>query len=295
MFERILVPLDGSVAAEMVLPYVVDATANFASDIFLVRVAESASPVICRDCSAYLEIAGQKLNSALESWGVPPGGKVKTQLLTGNPAIEILKYAAEIDARLIAVASRGASGAGPWPLGNIAAKILRASSIPILLIRQPASEERLAAKKLVSKILAPLDGSNLGEAAIPLITGIAAKTGAEIVLFRVIEPASAFAGPTGEVAWNFLSTYEANARVPVVSYLERVKSSLAGSHSVTSGMGEGPAAGEIIDYARANGIDLIAMSTHGRSGIGRWVYGSVAEKVLHSGDEPVLVVRPKNG
>jgi nucleotide-binding universal stress UspA family protein len=294
MFERIIVPLDGSVAAEMVLPYVVEETANFASDIFLVRVTESSSPVICRDCGAYLDTTAQQLSSMLESWGVKPGTNIKTQLLTGNPAIEILKYAAEIDARLIAVASRGASGAGPWPLGNIAAKILRASSIPVLLIRNPATAERLREKKLVKKILAPLDGSKLGEAAMPLVTGIADKTGAEIVLFRVVEPATAFAGPTGEVAWNFLSTYEANARVPVVSYLEQMKTSMSGHYAVSSGMGEGPAAGEIIDYARLNGIDLIAMSTHGRSGIGRWVYGSVAEKVLHSGEEPVLVVRPKN-
>jgi nucleotide-binding universal stress UspA family protein len=294
MFERIIVPLDGSVAAEMVLPYVVETAANFASEIFLVRVAESASEVICRDCSAYLETAGPKLGSMLAQRGAPLDKSVRTQLLSGNAAIEILKYAGEIDARLIAVASRGASNQGPWPLGNIAAKILRASSIPVLLIRKPASDQRIAEKKLVNKILAPLDGSKLGEAAIPLATAIAAKTGAEIVLFRVVESVTAFAGPTGEIAWNFMSSYEANARAPVLSYLDRMKESLA-SPAVSTAVGEGQAAGEIIDYARLNNIDLIAMSTHGRSGVGRWVYGSVAEKVLHSGEEPVLVVRPKNG
>ncbi len=54
----------------------------------------------------------------------------------------------------------------------------------------------------------------------------------------------------------------------------------------------GPAADRIIDYAKENAIDLIAMSTHGRSGISRWVFGSVTDKVLHAGDIPVLVVRP---
>ena len=52
---------------------------------------------------------------------------------------------------------------------------------------------------------------------------------------------------------------------------------------------------EIIDYAKANDIDLIAMSTHGRSGIGRWVFGSVTDKVLHAGDTPVLVVSASKG
>jgi nucleotide-binding universal stress UspA family protein len=296
MFERILVPLDGSDAAEIVFPYVVETAANFASGIFLVRVAESASPVICRDCGAYLDVTRLKLKSMLESWGVPQGTKIETKVLSGNPAVEILKYSGEIDAGLIAVASRGASSTGPWPLGNIAAKILRASSFPVLLVRKQAEDAKLIQKKLVKKILAPLDGSKLGEAAIPLVTGIADKTGAEIVLFRVVEPVTAFAVPTGEIAWNFVGTYETNARIPVMNYLERMKESLSGSRfAVSTATGEGQPAGEIIDYAQLNNIDLIAMSTHGRSGIGRWVYGSVAEKVLHSGDQPVLVVRPKKG
>lgn len=296
MFERILVPLDGSDAAEIVFPYVVENAANFASGIFLVRVSESASPVICRDCTAYLDSARLKLQSALERWGMHPGVQLQTQLLTGNPAVEILKYAGEIDARLIAVASRGASGEGPWPLGNIAAKILGASSIPVLLVRKPADGSKIIEKRLVKRILAPLDGSTLGEAAIPFITELADKTGAEIVLFRVIEPFNVFFGSTSDITWNYIGIFEDNARIPVVNYLERVKKSLSGSHLIIStATGEGQPAVQIIDYAQLNGADLIAMSTHGRSGIGRWVFGSVAEKVLHSGDQPVLVVRPKNG
>jgi nucleotide-binding universal stress UspA family protein len=296
MFEHILVPLDGSNAAEIVFPYVVDFAENFASDIFLVHVAGTASPAINKKAIAYLHGAQLKIKSMLDSWGVQPGKKLETRELTGNPAVEILKYAGNIDAGLIAVASHGESSTGPWPLGNIAAKILRASSYPVLLVRKQAEEARLIQKKLVKKILAPLDGSKLGEAAIPFAVEIANKTGAEIVLFRVVEPVANFAGPTGEIAWNFISTYEKNAQASVINYLERIRQSLSGVRSgLEMATGEGQPASEIIDYAQVNDIDLIAMSTHGRSGIGRWVYGSVTEKVLHSGDQPVLVVQPKTG
>jgi len=61
--------------------------------------------------------------------------------------------------------------------------------------------------------------------------------------------------------------------------------------NTSSELRSGSAAEEIITYAEENNIDLIAMSTHGRSGIGRWVFGSVTDKVLHAGDVPVLTVR----
>ncbi len=296
MFERILVPLDGSEAAEVVFPYVADIASRFGSRIFLTRVCESNSQVIAKECESYLDGAGAKLKSQIEGWQTGPVGDIETRALSGNPAIEILKLAGEIDCGLIAVTSRGASGQGPWPLGNIAAKILRASSYPVLLVRKRAENSRIAQKNLISRIMVPLDGSKLGEATIPIVEALAAKTGAAVTIFRVVEPVPVFAGPTGEVAWSYVTTYERNSRIPVESYLERMKESLRGRlPGIKAATGEGLPAGEIIDFAQGNDIDLIAMSTHGRSGIGRWVYGSVTEKVLHSGDQPVLVVRPKPG
>lgn len=296
MFERILVPLDGSKAAEVVFPYATEITAIFDSKIFLTRVSESSNPAVINECGSYLEGATLQMKSQLENRGVHREAIVQTKVLTGNPAVEILKLAREIDCGLIAVASRGVSSEGPWPLGNIAAKILRASSFPVLLVRKQAEDSKLIEKKLIQKILVPLDGSKLGEAAIPLATELSNKTGAEIVLFRAVEPISAFVGPTGEMAWSLVNAYEKNARYPVLAYLERIKESLQKTiPAISTATGEGLPADQIIDYAQANTIDLIAMSTHGRSGIGRWVFGSVTEKVLHSGDQPVLVVRPRSG
>jgi nucleotide-binding universal stress UspA family protein len=294
MFERILIPLDGSSTAEIVFPYVVDLTQRFGSELFLVHVAETTSPAENQEAVTYLQGARFKIGAMLEDWGAKKDTKIETKELTGNAAVEILKFATEINASLIAVASHGASSTVIWALGNIAAKILRAATFPVLLIRKPAAEASLADKKLIKKILAPLDGSELGEAAIPYVVELARHHEAGIVLFRVVEPVTSFVGPTGEIAWNFINTYEKNAMATVLSYLDRLKNNLSGVDTLLEiATSEGQPAGEIMDYAQANSIDLIAMSTHGRSGIGRWVYGSVTEKILHSGEVPILVVQPK--
>jgi nucleotide-binding universal stress UspA family protein len=77
-----------------------------------------------------------------------------------------------------------------------------------------------------------------------------------------------------------------------MQYLDGIGKKLKGKGlGVSSVVVIGSSADQIIDYAKANTIDLIAMSTHGRTGIGRWIFGSVTDKVLHAGDTPVLVAR----
>jgi nucleotide-binding universal stress UspA family protein len=193
------------------------------------------------------------------------------------------------------MASRGRSGLGPWLLGNIAAKVLRATEKPVLLVRAPAGDSALPEKRLLRKILVPLDGSDLGETTLSHAEALAKNLGAEIVLLRALEPPRPLEGEgayTGKKL-HFRSKEETERRkAAAMEYLDAVgrplrEKGLKVSRAVLSGL----AAEEIIDYARDNGIDLIAMSSHGRSGIGRWVFGSVTDKVVHAGDTPVLVVR----
>ena len=123
----------------------------------------------------------------------------------------------------------------------------------------------------------PLDGSKWGEAAVTLVQALAIALEAEVILFHV----------------NRTNTSE-QRRGALSAYFENMARALkVGGVNVTNVITEGPPADMILDYAEANKIDLIAMSTHGRSGIGRWVLGSVTEKVLHAGDTAVLVVRPR--
>ena len=137
---------------------------------------------------------------------------------------------------------------------------------------------------MYKKILVPLDGSALAEAILPHVTEVARIHNAEVVLLRVAL-AHAFPGvdPTeGQVE----AVREAE------KYLEAMEKEQKERHvKVSSVVRYGHPAEEILDHAAFAVIDLIAMSTHGRSGVSRWVLGSVAEKVLRASSTPLLLVR----
>ena len=140
----------------------------------------------------------------------------------------------------------------------------------------------------------PLDGSKLGEVAIPYAEALAQALGSQLVLFQT------FLTPTLGGAYEYRRTMsridfkeeEEQLRASALNYLDSLgKTFQEKGLTTSSAVRVGSAADQILEYAEANGIDLIAMSTHGRSGIGRWVLGSVTDKVLHAGDTAVLTVR----
>ena len=167
MYERILVPLDGSSAAEIALPYAEEIAAKLGAEIILASVSELAAVETDHLYRSYLERIAEQVQRQIKDWGAKKEAKVKSEVLLGTPASEILRYADESNVSLITMASRGRSSPGPWLLGNIAAKVLRAIGKPVLLIRVPADKAALQQRSLVRRILVPLDGSKLGEEAIP--------------------------------------------------------------------------------------------------------------------------------
>jgi len=292
MYERILVPLDGSSEAEIALPYAEEIAAKLGAEIILASVSELTAVETDHLYRSYLEGIAEQVKRQLKDWGAKEEAKVKSEVLLGTPASEILRYADENNVSLITMASRGRSSRGPWLLGNIAAKVLRATGKPVLLIRAPADKAILQQRNLVRRILVPLDGSKLGEVAIPYAEALAQVLGAEIVLFQ------AFLTPTLPVAYEgrmsptTLKEAEEQIRASAMAYLDSLgKSFQEKGLSTSSVVRLGSAPDQILEYAEANAIDLITMSTHGRSGIGRWVLGSVTDKVLHAGDMAVLTVR----
>ena len=294
MLERILVPLDGSSASEIVLPYVAEITAKTGAETILVRVCGSEATNLVHIYRSYLDHVKEKAKHELERYGPKETAGLRCAVLLGKPATEILRYADENRVDLMVMASRGSSGTGPWLLGNIAAKVLRAAARPILLIRRPAGQTALAREKLLQKILLPLDGSQPGEAAIPLAKEMAQAIGAELILFQVVEaPMTTWAGPSVNMTYEALQDYRERRKPLALSYITRIAKPLQASGVLTStDVAFGYTADEIISYAERNHFDLIAMSTHGWSGIGRWVFGSVTDKVLHAGDIAVMTVPP---
>jgi nucleotide-binding universal stress UspA family protein len=196
------------------------------------------------------------------------------------------------------MASHGRSGIHRWLLGSVAEKVLRGTNRPLLLIR--ASEEAPAAGEVsFDAIIVPLDGSTLGETALEPAIELARSMQMEIVLVRVYElPATAYY--RGEdfpsAAQAFVPSYAelvAAMSREAREYIESKVNELRGRglEKVRGQVMEGKAAEEIIKLARSTKGSMIAMCTHGRSGLKRWVLGSVTEKVVHHAGSPVLVVR----
>ncbi len=147
---------------------------------------------------------------------------------------------------------------------------------------------------MYNKILVPLDGSRLAEQVLPHVMALAACHQSEVVLLKVVTyPTTSLPLSDAEL--------EAGVRDCVecadLDYLRDVAARyFAGSHLKVRAevvTGEGPVVDSILDYAAKANVDLIAMSTHGRTGPARWIIGSVAERVVRASSVPVLLIRAK--
>jgi nucleotide-binding universal stress UspA family protein len=289
MYEKILVPLDGSALAEAALPYAELLSGKLGSEVTLIYVHEATEVSNQRMGQFYLERTVEVTKQGAERGRPPCGGpgiKVKSAVQVGNPAEEIVGYAGKEKADLILMATHGQSGIRNWPLGNVAEKVVRSTNCPVMLIRaNGAHTERVN----ISSVVLPLDGSKEGEAALPYIEQLASKVGARVILLQVL--ATSYVG-LGYTYVAYTEQQIASDSALAKAYLDKVSGRLRQSEIATESVVRlGDAAGEIIDFTDKVGADLVAMSTHGRSGVGRWVFGSVAERVLHFGNKPLLLVR----
>jgi nucleotide-binding universal stress UspA family protein len=146
------------------------------------------------------------------------------------------------------------------------------------------------------RIMVPLDGSKLAECVLPhLETAVKGSDSPEVMLVRAVEPiAIPYGRETTEItSMEQLKAFEAHNRVEAEKYLEEIAARLknAGINAKTYVL-VGKAAEVLSDFAAKNDLDLVIMATHGRSGISRWVWGSVADRLIRSLCIPVLVVRP---
>jgi nucleotide-binding universal stress UspA family protein len=156
----------------------------------------------------------------------------------------------------------------------------------VMLIRGRAPEEALKQGKLLRRIVVPLDGSEIGEAALCYAVTLAKKTGAEIALIEVFEQVKG----VGASGARYSIPDDESVRKSLLSYLDHVAGPIKSEGlKVSTTVLFGKAADNIVEYAEKNEIDLIALSTHGRSGLGRWVLGNVTDKILHTGNVAVLV------
>lgn len=279
MYTRILVPLDGSKLAEQVLPHVRRLASAFGLHMELLSTFDP--PFIYRgpNPSSYPHqiednLRAQSLDylnrikSSMNHLGLP----VSCTVYLGEPASWIVSEAERDPNTLIAMSTHGRSGITRWVLGSVADQVLRATTAPILMLRSQ-DEETPTKEASLTSVIVPLDGSSLAEQVLPHVVALVQALRLSVTLVRV----SSHHG-------------EAEAR----GYLQKVGEKLhqEGASSVKEVVLNGHPATAIVDIARDIPNCLVTMTTHGHSGIGRWILGSVTDQVVRQSGSPVLVVHP---
>lgn len=299
MYSKILIPLDGSKTAEKVLPYARSLVGKFKVPVELLAVVDIGEIAMhmasekARFLDTMIEDATRQSTSYLQGIAATfPGTTVTCSVEKGKAEECIIEKGATDKAMLITMATHGRSGLNRFLLGSVAEKVLRGAVNPLLLIRatEGAGSEGAAT---INSLIVPLDGSALAENVLPMAVEMAKQLDLEIELFRAYQiPYNVYAGDEGFYAGNF-DELIAGVRDEATEYLDKKTAELKklGVTKVSCVSKEGFAGDEIISLGRKTPDNVIAMSSHGRSGVKRWVLGSVAETVVrHSGD-PVLIVR----
>jgi len=299
MYTKILIPLDGSKTAEKVLPYARFLAGSLKLPVELLAVVDIVEMAthISADRARYLDtmIEDSVRNSEQYLRGVAgtfPGANTKCTVEKGKTEQMIIETAAEDKGTLVTMATHGRSGINRWLLGSVAEKVLRGGTNPMLLVR--ATEEgKTDGGATLKSIVVPLDGSELAEGVLAMVAELAKTLKLAVVLFRAYNiPYNAYASAEGYAAIDYEELLAA-MREEAVDYLEKKTEAVKklGVANVSNVAKEGFAADEIISLARKSPDNLIAMCTHGRSGVKRWMLGSVTETVVRHSADAVLVLR----
>ncbi|MBI3742691.1 MAG: universal stress protein [Chloroflexi bacterium] len=293
MFERILLPLDGSPLSESILPTVVVLARACHSSVTLLHAspqARATSDTSSRSRNAPTQGAAADLSRIQ---GDLAGRDVEADIwkVVGDPADAILKVSEDGPYQLIAMSTHARQGTARGVLGSVADRVLQRTSIPLLLIHPGVEGTRSNGSGAFHTLIVPLDGSLLGETVLPLVESLARRFSATVGLVSVV--------PSEETMASMIDAefYDPGLHrvlaAHAAKYLDGVR---WGLHSrglrVATHVLEGYAPDQIIEHTRLASDSLIVMSTHGQSGVGRWVLGSVADRVIRGAERPVLIVPP---
>ena len=292
MYKRILVPLDGSPLGDRVLPYVRMLGKKLGAKVELFRVFDphpeymypepyqfrerNDSSAHCREevmtalgrAKINLEAAGISATAVMHG---PERVATKEAHRYGTPAEHIVIESEKEPDTLIVMSTHGRSGVGRWVMGSVSDKVLRTTDKPLLIICAEGSDANLDGT--IGHIIVPQDGSALAEKILPHAIALAKALEARVCLVRATQDDEADAGELG--------------------HLERLAERFRdeGVVEVEELLRHGDPATAIVDLTHEYPDALVAMTTPGRSGLGRWLMGSVADRVVRHAAGPVLVLR----
>ena len=307
MYTRILTPLDGSDVSEQVLPYARAFASGLSLPMTLLTAIEPWQPSIgqalnpelhsheteehrANHAQHYLDFVATRMSGA--------GVTANTVVPRGEPAEAIVQNASEEPGTLVAMASHGRSGLARWWMGSVADRVLHMTDSPLLLVRSQ-SRPSSAQERAPDRLIVPVDGSETAEGVIPHVAYLAATMGIPVELVQITISETEYyqamsmglrvLPPQLPSYQSFSDRLDDDAR----SYIGSVRDGLVqrGVAEVDARIMQGSPADCIVEMATSIPNSLVAMTTHGRSGVGRMILGSVAERVVRQSEGPVLLVR----
>jgi nucleotide-binding universal stress UspA family protein len=327
MFTKILVPMDGSELSEAILPGVAYLAKRLDIPVELVSIVDAGTPPVAHEAAtpgivrhpfisyaaderSYTGVPGRRVlesdpsvRSAYQfdqdvgkepaedmievqvwlderaSWLGQQGVSVvesKVVAAIGKPSEGIIEYADLHNCDLIAMATHDRNLLGQALRGSVTNAVIRSSPVPVIAITPEKQQGHLGQAVELSSVLVPLDGSPFAEAVLPYAENLAERLGLEVVLVQA------------------LRSDEQEAAREASRYLENIAERLGGvGIKARWEIITGDAAQEIAKMAQQTPDTMIALASHSRSGISRWVTGSVAEELLRESGNPVLVISSK--
>lgn len=299
MYRAIMVPLDGSPFSAQALPTAQALAQHTGAVLHLVQVHIpvvatylTGVPAVDNASDAARRVA-ERVSLAGLSAQLGATTEVKTALLGGSVVSTLLEYAHEHCIDLIVMTTHGRGGFTRMWLGSVADTLLRQGPMPMLLLRASGAGT-VQAPVQFRHIAVALDGSPEAETILDDALAFGSAWGASYTLVRVVTP-FVRQGNTPELQVSALRQRAAERLGGARRYLDGIAKRLrhhACKVAVRVIIGEHPAQ-ELLDDAQADGLDLIALATHGRGGVGRVLLGSTADKVIRGTTLPVLVRRPQ--
>ena len=264
---KILAPLDGTAESEAVLPWAEAFLGKPETSVDLLHVSPGRSDEeeapggreaswVPHDCARYLD----RVRDRLAAWS----GRVRVVAEVGPPAAAILRAVRASAADLLLLRTRSRQGVSRLLFGSTAAEVLQGSPVPVLMLGPGARKPEVAPAP--RRVLVPLDGSDWSARILADATRLARLFGASMTLFH------------------------AGRDIPGLGGLAERLSGEGFPCAAVEGSGDAAAA--ILGHVGLPGCDVVAMATHGRSGLSKLILGSVAERVVRECPVPVLLRRP---
>ena len=279
-YSKILVPLDGSSLAERVLPYVRALGIAYGTPVELLRVfgpapqglADPAHGLYQHQIDASLHADARDYLDSVKRSIDGPELTVTSTVEEGDPASWIVDKAEKELGTIIAMSTHGRSGIARSLLGSVTDKVMHATNSPLMVVG--SRDEQVPVFEVEFKqVIVPLDGSKLAESVLPHVITLAKSLNLTALLVKVT-----------------CRREEAESKDYLLEVGEKLHQQGVSSIENVTLHGSPPEA--IVDIGRQIQNSLVAMTTHGRSGIKRWLLGSVTDRVVKESGDPVLIVRP---